>query len=47
MTAVLLEQTIKQNIDNIYFHINHVTVPEVMEETLKKMDEVSKVKCPF
>ncbi len=35
MTAVLLEQTIKQNIDNIYFHINHVTVPEVMEELLR------------
>ncbi|HHH19776.1 MAG TPA: hydrogenase formation protein HypD, partial [Campylobacterales bacterium] len=30
MTAALIEQVIKQKIDNIYFHINHVTVPEAM-----------------
>lgn len=32
MTAALLDATIKQNIKNIIFHINHVTVPEVMKE---------------
>lgn len=32
MTAVLLDQVIKLGINNILFHINHVTVPEVMEE---------------
>ncbi|MDD5358747.1 MAG: hydrogenase formation protein HypD [Sulfurovaceae bacterium] len=30
MTAALLESVIKQKIDNVLFHINHVTVPEVM-----------------
>ncbi len=30
MTAVLLEMVIKQNIKNLFFHINHITVPEVM-----------------
>jgi hydrogenase expression/formation protein HypD len=34
MTAVLIEETIRQNIPNLLFHINHVTVPEVMEELL-------------
>ncbi|MCT7527039.1 hydrogenase formation protein HypD [Aliarcobacter cryaerophilus] len=31
MTCALLEQVIKQNIKNILFHINHITVPEVMQ----------------
>ncbi len=31
MTASLLEAVIKQDIKNIFFHINHVTVPEAME----------------
>jgi hydrogenase expression/formation protein HypD len=35
MTAILLERVIKQNITNIFFHINHVTVPEVMELLLE------------
>ena len=39
MTAVLIEQTIKQNIPNIFFHINHVTVPEVMCELIDSRDE--------
>ena len=39
MTAVLVEQVIKQNIKKIYFHINHVTVPEVMEELINSRDE--------
>lgn len=30
MTAALLESVITQKIDNVLFHINHVTVPEVM-----------------
>ncbi len=39
MTAVLLDQVIKQGIDNILFHINHVTVPEVMVELIDSRDE--------
>jgi len=30
MTAALLDAVIKKGIKNIYFHINHVTVPEAM-----------------
>lgn len=39
MTAVLLDQVIKQDIKNILFHINHVTVPEVMQELIDSRDE--------
>ena len=39
MTAVLVDQVIKQNIPNILFHINHVTVPEVMVELIDSRDE--------
>ena len=38
MTAVLLDQVIKQGIENILFHINHVTVPEVMKELIDSRD---------
>jgi len=38
MTAVLLDQVIKKGIDNILFHINHVTVPEVMKELIDSRD---------
>lgn len=38
MTAVLVEQVIKQKIPNILFHINHVTVPEVMVELIDSRD---------
>ncbi len=38
MTAALLEHSIKMDIKNILFHINHVTVPEVMESLLKDED---------
>jgi len=38
MTAVLIEQVIKQGIENILFHINHVTVPEVMKELIDSRD---------
>jgi hydrogenase expression/formation protein HypD len=38
MSAVLLDQVIKKGIKNIYFHINHVTVPEVMRELIDSRD---------
>ncbi|MDK2040209.1 hydrogenase formation protein HypD [Aliarcobacter butzleri] len=31
MTCALMEQVIKQDIKNILFHINHITVPQVMQ----------------
>lgn len=39
MTAVLIDQTIKHNVSNLFFHINHVTVPEVMKELIDSRDE--------
>ena len=39
MTAVLLNTVIKRDIKNIFFHINHVTVPEVMVELIDSRDE--------
>ena len=38
MTAVVVDRVIKEDIDNIYFHINHVTVPEVMKELIDSRD---------
>jgi len=38
MTAVLVDKVIKEKINNIYFHINHVTVPEVMRELIDSRD---------
>ena len=38
MTAALLDAVIKQNIKNIFIHINHVTVPEVMRELIDSRD---------
>ena len=38
MTAAVIDQTIKQNIPNLLFHINHVTVPEVMQELIDSRD---------
>jgi len=38
MTAVVIEQTIKAGVNNLYFHINHVTVPEVMRELIDSRD---------
>ncbi len=38
MTAVLIDTIIKQNIQNILLHINHVTVPEVMRELIDSRD---------
>ena len=39
MTAALINSVIKQDIKNIFFHINHVTVPEVMVELIDSRDE--------
>jgi len=39
MSAVLVDRVIKEKINNIYFHINHVTVPEVMRELIDSRDE--------
>ena len=38
MTAVLIDQVIQLGIKNILFHINHVTVPEVMVELIDSRD---------
>ncbi|AXK49726.1 hydrogenase formation protein HypD [Aliarcobacter trophiarum LMG 25534] len=38
MTCALLEQVIKNDIKNILFHINHITVPEVMRALVDKKD---------
>ncbi len=38
MTAVLIDLVIKKDIKNIFFHINHVTVPEVMVELIDSRD---------
>lgn len=34
MTAVLVQQAERQNIDNLYFHINHVLVPPAMHSVM-------------
>ncbi len=39
MTTALIDIVIKRNIKNILFHINHVTVPEVMVELIDSRDE--------
>ena len=38
MTCALLEQVIKHKISNILFHINHITVPEVMRVLVQSSD---------
>ena len=38
MTCALLEQVIKSDIKNILFHINHITVPEVMRVLVQSSD---------
>ena len=38
MTAALLDTVFKKDIENIFFHINHVTVPEVMRELIDSRD---------
>lgn len=39
MTAALLDEVIKKETKNVFFHINHVTVPEVMKELIDSRDE--------
>ena len=39
MTAALMEQAMKRGLENLLFHINHVTVPEVMKELIDSRDE--------
>jgi hydrogenase expression/formation protein HypD len=39
MTAALLDALIRQNIGNLFLHVNHVTVPEVMRELIDSRDE--------
>lgn len=39
MSAALIKTVIDQDIKNIFFHINHVTVPEVMKELIDSRDE--------
>ncbi len=39
MTAALVGQVVKLGLKNVLFHINHVTVPEVMKELLESRDE--------
>lgn len=41
MSAALIDSVIKREVKNIYFHINHVTIPEAME--LLVDDESSKI----
>jgi len=38
MTAVLVQEVINRKLKNILFHINHVTVPEVMVELIDSRD---------
>ena len=39
MTAALIERAQKLGVDNLLYHINHVTVPEVMRELIDSRDE--------
>ncbi len=38
MTCALLEQVIKQDIKNLFFHINHITVPEIMRVLIESKE---------
>lgn len=42
MTAALIDIVIKRGIKNIFFHINHVTVPEAMELLIENRDQQPK-----
>lgn len=39
MTTALIDIVLKREIKNVFFHINHVTVPEVMVELIDSRDE--------
>lgn len=38
MSAVLVEQVIAQKLNNVFFHINHVTVPEAVDAIMSSGD---------
>ena len=38
MSAVLIQNAIEQKLTNVYFHINHVTVPEAVEAIMSSGD---------
>ncbi|MDD2382556.1 MAG: hydrogenase formation protein HypD [Sulfurospirillaceae bacterium] len=38
MSAVLIQHVIEQKLTNVYFHINHVTVPEAVEAIMSSGD---------
>lgn len=40
MSAVLIKSTIQQNIKNLFFHINHVLVPEILEHLLDDKPDI-------
>ncbi len=42
MSATLIDVVLKRGIKNIFFHINHVTVPEAMELLIENRDEQQK-----
>ena len=42
MTAALIDVVLKRGISNIFFHINHVTVPEAMELLIENRDDEEK-----
>ena len=39
MTAAVMDIVVKKNIPNLFFHLNHVTIPEVMAELIDSRDE--------
>jgi hydrogenase expression/formation protein HypD len=39
MTAALIDAALRRGIGNLLYHINHVTVPEVMKELIDSRDE--------
>lgn len=38
MSASVIDMVVKQNIKNVYFHINHVLIPEILDFLLKDKD---------
>ncbi len=46
MTAVVIEQTVKKNVKNLYFHINHVIVVPPMRAVMKGKSRVNAFIAP-
>lgn len=40
MTCVIVQKTIQENIKNLFFHVNHVTVPNTIRAILNDKEEV-------